>query len=325
MTRKEVVKRAIHFENPPYIPLMYYGTDRAAKSDALLLGVEEMYGGSDGRTTEWGFKWAESGGEFKLGIVQDPIILDWDELENYKPLDAWRPDRFDKVRAIMDANRDRYLIADFILSGFTIMSFIRGFEDFMADMIAEPEYVEKLADIVFGAEEELIRACAEAGFDAICLADDWGTQTSLLMSRQMIRDVFMPRYKKQVELAHSLGLDVIMHCCGYIYELIEDFVEIGIDALNPGQPCLNGIEKMGKAFAGRICFAPPIGYQETAIKGSVQDIYDEVESYSKYFTTEKGGMLGFVASFNGIYSLGAPEENARAVELAFEKYCGCRE
>lgn len=325
MTRKEVVKRAIHFENPPYIPLMYYGTDRAAKSDALLLGVEEMYGGTDGRTTEWGFKWAESGGEFKLGIVQDPIIRDWDELEGYKPMDAWRPDRFDKVRAFMDANRDRYLIADFILSGFTIMSFIRGFEDFMADMIEEPENVEKLADIVFGAEEELIRACAEAGFDAICLADDWGTQTSLLMSHQMIRDVFIPRYKKQVELAHSLGLDVIMHCCGYIYELIEDFVEIGIDALNPGQPCLNGIEKMGNAFAGKICFAPPIGYQETAIKGSVQDIYDEVESYSKHFTTEKGGMLGFVASFNGIYSLGAPEENARAVELAFEKYCGCRE
>lgn len=55
MTRKEVVKRAIHFQSPPYVPLMYYGTDRIAKSDAVMLGVQEMYGGEDGRVTEMGF------------------------------------------------------------------------------------------------------------------------------------------------------------------------------------------------------------------------------------------------------------------------------
>ncbi len=325
MTRKEVVKRALHFENPPYIPLMYYGTapERVAKADALLIGVQEMY--YDGNTTEWGFKWdGDDSGDHKFGIVKEPAIPDWDDLDSYKPMDAWRPDRFDKVRPFMEANRDKYLIADFVLSGFTITSFIRGFEDYMADMIIERENAEKLADIVFAAEEELIKACAKEGFDGICLADDWGTQNSLLISREMIREIFMPRYKKQIDLAHSLGLDVIMHSCGYIFDIIEDFIEIGLDAINPGQPILMGIERLGEAYKGRICFAPPIGYQETAIKGTVQDIYDEVESYTKNFANEKGGMLGFVASFNGIYSLGAPKENAQAVELAFEKFCGCR-
>lgn len=54
MTRKEVVKKAIHFDTLPYVPLMYYGTDRIAKTDAVMLGVQEMYGGEDGRMTEWG-------------------------------------------------------------------------------------------------------------------------------------------------------------------------------------------------------------------------------------------------------------------------------
>lgn len=49
-----------------------------------------------------------------------------------------------------------------------------------------------------------------------------------------------------------------------------------------------------------------------------------MRDYVDKLGTDKGGFMGFVASFNGIYSLGAPEENARAVEKAFEKYCGCR-
>ena len=88
MTRKEVVKRAIHFQSPPYVPLMYYGTDRIAKSDAVMLGVQEMYGGEDGRVTEWGFNWAETGMEFKLGVVKDPAITDWDQLATEKHPDA---------------------------------------------------------------------------------------------------------------------------------------------------------------------------------------------------------------------------------------------
>lgn len=325
MTRKEVVKKAIHFDNAPYVPLMYYGTDRIAKTDAVMLGVQEMYGGEDGRMTEWGFNWAETGMEFKLGVVKDPAITDWDQLEDYVPLNAKRPDRFDKTREIMKKYPDKYYIADFILSGFTIMSFVRGFEDFLMDIIVEPENVEKLADIIFGAEEDLIRECAKEGFDAICLADDWGTQTSLLISREQICSIFMPRYKKQIELAHSLGMDVIMHSCGYIIDIIGDFIDIGLDAINPGQPNLNGIEELGKRFRGKICFACPIGYQTTAIHGTVEDIYNEVKSYVDCLSTEKGGLMGLVASFNGIYSLGAPEENAKAVELAFEKYCGYRD
>lgn len=105
--------------------------------------------------------------------------------------------------------------------------------------------------------------------------------------------------------------------------LSGDFIDIGLDALNPGQPRLNGLDEMGDRFRGKICFACPIGYQSTAIQGTVQDIYDEVRDYVDKLSTDKGGFMGFVASFNGIYSLGAPEENARAVEKAFEKYCGC--
>lgn len=126
------------------------------------------------RVTEWGFNWAETGMEFKLGVVKDPAITDWDQLASYVPLRADRPGRFDAAQEIMRQYPDKYYIADFILSGFTIMSFVRGFENFMMDMLVERENVDKLADIVFGAEEDLIRECAKAGLTLFALPTTGG-------------------------------------------------------------------------------------------------------------------------------------------------------
>ena len=324
MTRKENVKRAIHFKTPEYIPLMYYGTARSQKSDILMLPVEQMMGGEKGLHCEWGFDWGEMRVDFKLGIVKEPIIREWSDLDSYKPLNVGRPDRFTEAEKWMREFPDRYYVADFVLSGFAIMSALRGFEDIMMDFIEEPEQVERLADVVFGAEEELIRACAAKGFDAICLADDWGTQTSLMISHDMFVRYFKPRYEHQVKLCHELGLDVIFHCCGYIMDIIPDFIDVGIDGVNPGQPNLNGIEQMGKLFAGKICFCCPIGYQTTAIKGTVQDIDNEIASYVRFLSTPQGGLMGFVASANGLAQLGASPENQQAVTDCFEKYCGKR-
>ena len=324
LERKENVRRAVHFRDPEYIPLMYYGTARAQKTDMLMLPVEEMMGGEKGLRCEWGFEWGEMRVEFKLGIVKNPVIDDWSKLETYRPLDAGRPGRFAETDKWMALYPDRYFIADFVLSGFAIMSALRGFEDIMVDFYEEPEMVERLADVVFGAEEDLMRACAAKGFDAICLADDWGTQNSLMISHELWRRVFKPRYKKQVELAHSLGLDVVFHCCGYIMDILPDLIEIGIDVINPGQPVLNGIAEMGRRFAGRICFGCPIGYQTTAINGTPEDIDREIAEYVRCLNTEHGGLMGFVASANGLAQLGAPPENQQAVQDCFEKYCGRR-
>lgn len=323
-TRREVAKKAIHFENPDYIPLMYYGTKSCEKSDILHLPVQVIFGGEDGMTSDWGFVWGKSDVNFNLGIVEKPAVEDWSQLASYKPLDVKKADRFDAALEVMQQYPDRYNIADFQLSGFTIASFIRGFEDFLADVYLERENIEKLLDIVFATEEDLIRECAKKGFDAICLADDWGTQNSLLMAPNIIRELFIPRYKHEFEVAHSLGLDVMMHSCGYIIDIIEDLIGAGLDILNPGQTALNGIEELGKRFAGRICFGCPVGYQTTVVSGTPADIDKEVQDYIKYLSTDKGGFFGMVSSVKGLSELSVPVENQYQVAKSFETYCGRR-
>jgi uroporphyrinogen-III decarboxylase len=185
-------------------------------------------------------------------------------------------------------------------------------------MYLERENLEKLADVVFGFEEQIIRQLKPQGFDAVGLADDWATQENLLISPKLWREIFKPRYKRQVDLAHECGLDLYFHCCGYIYDIIADFIEIGVDILNPGQPNINNISRMGRNFSGKICFACPVSYQTTGISGSKEDIYREVKAFADCLGNHNGGLIGIIPT--DLVSLGAKPENIDYMLDAFRTF-----
>ena len=320
MIIKENVKRAVHSKNPEYIPLMYYGLDDIDKSDIVMIRIVEMSGGADGLVSEWGFEWETKLLDYDFSQIKTPAIQDWSDLRGYRPFDVNRQGRFDIAKEIMNSYPDRYFIADFGLTGFTIANFMRGLENFMVDLYEEPEHVEELLEIIFHQEEELIKVCAKQGFDAIGLADDWGTQQSLIISHDMFVRFFKPRYKHQIELAHSLGMDVFMHSCGYIVDIIGDLVEVGLDILNPGQPSLNGIKKLGDNWGGRICFACPVSYQTTGITGTAEEIDKEIHEYVRYLSDRRGGFFGLVTK--GLENLGSTPEIQSTVLDTWQKYCG---
>ena len=132
MTRLEAAQRAIHFKTPPYIPMIRYeDLDRA---DIVKIPVANPYGKEGDRVSEWGFEWYETQLDFALGQIKAPALPSWDMLDQYKPAHITADtNRFDLADELMQKYPDRYYLADFVLSGFTIMAFVRGFEDLMTD------------------------------------------------------------------------------------------------------------------------------------------------------------------------------------------------
>ena len=277
MGSKELVKKAVRFEGPERIPLSY--PYDLTVSDIVNVDVVRNFMGPNKTLSEWGFEWQHLENDLLMGQPKEPIIKTWsDWTATGRPTCTIRPasTRCEKTRA--ELGDDKYYKANFVLTGFTVMAFLRGFSETLEDMYLERENIERLADVVFGFEEEVIKLLKPQGFDAVGFADDWGTQESLFISPKLWREIFKPRYKRQIELIHQCGLDLYFHCCGYIYDIMPDLIEIGLDILNPGQPNINGIQRMGDAFSGKICFACPVSYQTTGISGSKEDIYREAEA-----------------------------------------------
>jgi len=57
-----------------------------------------------------------------------------------------------------------------------------------------------------------------------------------MTSEKLFRRFVLPYLKRLVDLGHSYGLKVMLHCCGGFAELIPAMVEVGLDGLHAVQP-----------------------------------------------------------------------------------------
>jgi uroporphyrinogen decarboxylase len=315
VTSKELVKQAVRFQGPERIPLSY--PYDLTVSDVVNVDVVHNFLGPNKTSSEWGFEWQHLENDLTMGQPKEAVIKQWSDLDHYRPPDPRSPTRFDAMRKTRaELGDDKYYKANYVLTGFTVMAFLRGFSETLEDMYLERENIERLADIVFGFEEEVIKLLKPQGFDAVGFADDWGNQKSMFISPRLWRDIFKPRYKRQIDLAHECGLDLYFHCCGYIYDIMPDFLEIGLDILNPGQPNINGIRRMGENFSGKMCFACPVSYQTTGISGTKEQIYREAGELVDCLGNHNGGLIGIVPT--DIVGLGAKPENVEFIRDAFQ-------
>ncbi len=62
------------------------------------------------------------------------------------------------------------------------------------------------------------------------MGDDLGYKTSTLLEPEVIRRHILPQYKRIIDLVHASGKRFLLHSCGNIFTLMDDIVELGIDA-----------------------------------------------------------------------------------------------
>jgi len=82
--------------------------------------------------------------------------------------------------------------------------------------------------------------CAKAQIDAadglldgMVIWGDVAYRNNMFFSPDYWREFFKPHVKAIADYAHSKGLMVIYHGCGNVNKILEDYIEIGIDAMNP--------------------------------------------------------------------------------------------
>ena len=251
-----------------------------------------------------------------MGQPAAPLLPDWSALGRLAVPDPRAPGRFAHVPELMRRNGERWYLASLVLSGFTVMSALRGFPELLADLAEERPEAAALADRVFGFEEELIRLLPAHGFQGVGFYDDWGTQQGLIVSPALWQRFFLPRYRRQFALAHAAGLEVYFHSCGQIRPILSDLIDAGVDLLNLSQPNLYDLAQLGRDFGGKVCFVCPVSYQTTSITGTPEEIRRDVAALVEHLGSHNGGLIGYVEEYG---SIGLSEENYQACGRAFRE------
>lgn len=171
----------------------------------------------------------------------------------------------------------------FVCSFFELSLTLFGFENFMLKIAADRGLVEYWLDAKLAHDLAILdRFLAVAGpcLDVIQTNDDFGAQEGLQISPRCYRELFKPRQKKWIEFVKArTQAKVFLHCDGAIADLLPDFIEIGIDILNPLQTSARGMDPrfIKREFGRDLCFwGGGIETQTTLPFGTVQDIRREV-------------------------------------------------
>ena len=159
---------------------------------------------------------------------------------------------------------------------------LRGLEEFMLDLGLNPAIPLYIMDRLTEIHVENLRRVLEiAGdrLDMVYFYDDVGTQNSLMVSKKMWKEYVRPYHARLIEVARRYGKPVMYHTDGAIYPLIPDFIEMGVDVLNPIQPDAKGMEmdKLKAEFGDRLTFHGGIDIMRTLPKGTPAQVAAEVQ------------------------------------------------
>ena len=198
-----------------------------------------------------------------------------------KDLDAvaWpiadNPTRFAGLRPAMErmrAETDRAIILNLRNATFALSQRLRGFSELLEDLILNPAFAtalqERVSDVVCGIAAAALRE-----------ADDMGTQTQPFMSPALYRSMVKPHHARLVAtLRAGSSAKVVMHNDGAIAGLIPDFIDIGVDAINPVQVNATGMDpaRLKREFGAHLSFWGGVDTQRILPYGSPQDVADEV-------------------------------------------------
>ena len=129
---------------------------------------------------------------------------------------------------------------------FLLYARMRGMEQAYMDLLVNPELalycLDKLFDLAY-TETVRIYEQIPGKVTLSYVAEDFGSQVSLLFAPATIREVFIPRMKRMMDLAHSAGAYVFYHSDGAIRPILPDMIAAGIDILNPIQWRCRGMER----------------------------------------------------------------------------------
>ena len=243
---------------------------------------------------EWGCLW-EAGEDGVVGEVKSPPLADFSALSTYQP--PW--EIFDNAdwnavnhaqQQNLSSENPRFMLVRTGVRPFERMQFLRGSESLFMDLAYGSVEVRRLLEMVHTFFLKEIQAWSKTDVDAISFMDDWGSQTSLLISPQMWREYFKPLYKDYCDIIRSAGKKVFMHSDGHISSIYQDLIEIGIDAINSQLFCMD-IEDIGRQFKGKITFWGEIDRQNILPFGSVDDVYKAVARVRRALDDGQGGLI----------------------------------
>jgi len=249
------------------------------------------------------------------------------EIEKYPWPDMNDPTRVAHVKEEVNklASQNQYAIigTPWLLFPLERAFAMQGMDTFLLNLAMEPEFAEALLIKIAALCKTLMGHFLDAAgddLDIIKIGDDIGTQESLLMSPKMYRRILKPIHADYIAyIKERTKAKVFFHTDGDVFDLIPDFIEIGVDILNPIQTSagkMANLPELKSRFGDKLTFCGAVDTHHILPQGTIQEVRNEVKRVIDIMAPGGGYM---VASVHTIMDE-VPPENILAMVDAVEEF-----
>jgi len=267
-------------------------------------------------------------GDWFPAVHPIPDALTIEDIEAY---DGW-PDMSDptriahvreSARRLAEENQYAILATPWLLFPFERAYAMQGMEMFLLNMARDGDFARALMEKIAVYCKQLMGVFLEElgdNVDIIKIGDDLGTQESLMISPKMYREILKPIHADFISFIKArTKAKVLFHSDGDVATLVDDFIEIGVDILNPIQTSagtMSDLPALKKRAGKNIALCGGIDTHRILPFGSVGEVRDEVRRVMQILGPGGGCMIGAVHTvMNDV-----PPENVLAMVDAVEEF-----
>jgi uroporphyrinogen decarboxylase len=347
VTERENILRAVRFERPERIPMVFHINASCwnhypgealrelmathpllfprsdSRQDRRELSLAPTDRAGQPHTDPWGCVW-ETRVDGISGTVTHNALSDWSAFADFAAPDPATTDGrvpldWEQVASGYDqAKREGRLASGGLPHGHTFMTlmYLRGYENLLFDMADGDRRLHQLIDRIEQFNLAVVQRYLDAGAEWMGFAEDLGMQVGPMLSPEHLRRFIKPSYQRLMAPARAAGCIIHMHSDGDIRQLADHLIEGGVEVINL-QDLVNGIGWIREHLSGRVCVDLDIDRQQITRFGEPEDIDALIHEEVVKLGSREGGLMMIF----GLYP-GTPLANVAAVMDAMERYSG---
>jgi uroporphyrinogen decarboxylase len=292
VTKREVIRRVLDGQKPPYVPWSFSFTLEAAETLSRHVGTQDLDTAlhnhllglgspvgffeavADDRVRDvFGVVWDRSVDK-DIGIVEHPVLPE-PTLRGYRFPDPADARFFADIPEKLARCGDRFRVFEIGFSLYERAWTMRGMENFMMDLVEHPDFVREFLGAIADYNIAQTRRALEFDIDAVYFGDDWGQQRGLQMGPVLWREFIYPELQRMYGVVRAAGKSVWIHSCGDVDELFDDLIGIGLQCFNPFQPEVMDVAALLERYRGRLAFHGGLSTQRTLPYGTPRDVRAE--------------------------------------------------
>ena len=268
------------------------------------------------QTDAWGTQWEY----LHFGLAGIPCgypLANWQAEEKYQFPSLWPAGtaEFTAQHQLRLAQQQQHLVFAGWVSIFEKLHALRPMDEVLVGLLERDRHLLHLLDRLTDYWRRVIEMELASGAEVLMFGDDWGAQTGPIISVELFREIFRPRYRELFSEVRRRNGKVFFHSCGRLGPILDKLFDLGVDGLWPQIAFVDSADFARRCRKQAVtCYLHP-DRQQLIPHGTPQAIEARIRTYAERYHGLGGGAIFYIEIEND-----APFSNVAALIQAVHKW-----